>query len=234
MLLDCFGTLVAMEPPAPHLQAELARTAGLEVSEEEAEAAFRAEITHYLAHHLEGSDAASLDRLRDDCAEVIRTALGRPRGVERRAVREAMLAAIRFHPFPDAAPALRALRDRGIRLVVASNWDASLPEVLERVGLAPLLDGVVASAMVGRAKPAPELFHAALELAGVEPGRALYVGDSLDHDAIGARAAGLRPVLIERPAPGEYGLSRSAHGAIGGGAAGVPIITSLEALHSVR
>ena len=44
--------------------------------------------------------------------------------------RAAMLAAIRFDAFPDAAPALRELREGGLRLVVASNWDCSLPEVL--------------------------------------------------------------------------------------------------------
>ena len=45
------------------------------------------------------------------------------------------MASIRFHPFPDVAPALADLRSRGIRLVCVSNWDVSLTEVLERCDL---------------------------------------------------------------------------------------------------
>ncbi|MBX5468387.1 MAG: HAD family hydrolase [Thermoleophilaceae bacterium] len=196
VLLDSFGTLLRMDEPGPHLRAELA-TRGIEVGEEEAAAAFRAEIRYYLAHNLEGRDPSSLADLRDRCARVVRESLGL--GRERQDdVREAMLAAIRFRPYEDARPALAALRERGVRTVVASNWDCSLPEALERVGLRPLVDGVVASAVVGAAKPAAALFHAALELAGCEPGEALHVGDSLDKDVQGARAAGLRAVLLAR------------------------------------
>jgi putative hydrolase of the HAD superfamily len=109
-----------------------------------------------------------------------------------------MLDAIRFHAFPDAAPALRELRARGLRLVVASNWDCSLPQVLEQAGLADLVDGVVASALVGADKPAPELFAAALELAGCDASEAVHVGDSPANDVAGAAAAGIRPVLLQR------------------------------------
>ncbi|HET8672430.1 MAG TPA: hypothetical protein VFL87_02250, partial [Thermoleophilaceae bacterium] len=54
--VDALGTLVRMEPPGPLLRAELQRTAGVEVSEEQATAGFMAEIGYYLEHHLEGSD----------------------------------------------------------------------------------------------------------------------------------------------------------------------------------
>ena len=111
-----------------------------------------------------------------------------------------MLEAIRFHAFDDAAPALRALRERGTRLVVASNWDCSLARVLEQAGLGGLLDGVVSSAMAGAAKPRRELFMAALELARTPPDRAIYVGDSPANDVAGAAAAGLRAILLRRGA----------------------------------
>jgi 2-haloalkanoic acid dehalogenase type II len=197
VLLDSFGTLVRMEPPGPRLRAELERTTGRDVGIEAAERAFRAEIAYYLAHNLEGRDAASLADLRDRCARVVADALGQP-NLEHAAVREAMLAALRFSAFPEAPAALEELRGRGLRLVVASNWDCSLPEVLERTGLAPLLDGAVASAVVGAAKPDARLFEAALELAGCEAGEALHAGDSVDGDVAGAIAAGIRPVLVSR------------------------------------
>jgi putative hydrolase of the HAD superfamily len=85
-----------------------------------------------------------------------------------------------------------------LRLVVASNWDVALPEVLERIGLARLLDGVVSSAMVGARKPAAAPFARALELAGVDPSEALHVGDSVVEDVEGALAAGIAAVLIDR------------------------------------
>lgn len=195
--VDALGTLVHMQPPGPRLREQLRERAGARVSEEQASAGFAAEIRYYLAHHLEGGDPESLAALRDRCARVLRDALG-IEDVELSLVREAMLAALHFEAFPDAAPALRELRSGGLRLVAASNWDSSLPEVLERTGLAPLLDGVVSSAAAGAAKPDARLFEAALELAGVPPADALHVGDRPDNDVEGAHALGMRAVLIAR------------------------------------
>jgi putative hydrolase of the HAD superfamily len=197
LTFDAMGTLLYMEPPAPHLRAELLRVTGVDVTEERAASAFASEIGYYLQHHLEGGDPASLSVLRDRCAAVLRDALELP-DVELAQAREVLLGSIRFHAFADAAPALEELRSLGLRLVVASNWDSSLPEVLERAGLGPLFDGVVSSAMVGSTKPAPEVFREALRLAGAEPGDALHVGDSLENDIEGARALRIRAVLIER------------------------------------
>lgn len=203
VLLDAFGTLVELEPPAPRLRAGLWEIARVDVGEAAAGRAFRAEIEHYLAHHLEGRDAGSLDALRADCAEVIRRSLGLPDGAHV-AVREAMLGAIRFVAYPDAAPALAALRSCGMRLVVASNWDCSLDDALASAGLGGAVDAVVPSAKVGAAKPDTRLFAAALEEAGVSPGRAVHVGDSVEHDVEGARAAGVTAVLVRR-VPGAGG-----------------------------
>jgi putative hydrolase of the HAD superfamily len=199
--VDALGTLVRMEPPGPHLREQLFRTTGVEVSEEQAAKAFGDEIAYYLEHHLDGRDAETLSELRDRCAGVLRDSLGLA-DVELSAVREALLASLHFHAFEDAAPALQALRTRGLRLVAASNWDSSLPQVLERAGLAALLDGVVSSAMVGVTKPSPELFQEALRLAGAAPEEALHVGDSLENDVGGARRLGMRAVLIARDGTG--------------------------------
>ena len=135
VLLDALGTLVYLEPPAPRLRDALRELAGDGGQRStQAEHAFRAEIGHYLAHHTEGGDGPGLDRLRDDCAEVMRAALPQP-APDHAVVREAMLAALSFVAFPDVVPALRELRGRGMRLVVVSNWDCSLPEWLEGAGL---------------------------------------------------------------------------------------------------
>jgi putative hydrolase of the HAD superfamily len=184
-----------MEPPAPRLASALG------VGLEEAEAAFAAEISYYVEHHVEGRDAASLSALRDRCAAVIRDSL-ELQSVPLERVRHAMLDAIRFSAYPDAPPALRELRARGVRLVVASNWDCSLPEVLSQAGLASLVDGVVSSAVVGAAKPDPALFDAALALAACPPANAVHVGDSLSKDVEGAARAGVAAVLLDRDGDG--------------------------------
>ena len=103
---------------------------------------------------------------------------------------------------------LRAAGARGIRLVVVSNWDVSLHGVLEETGLAPLLDGVVTSAELGSAKPAPAIFAHGLALAGVGASEALHVGDSLEEDVAGARAAGIAALLLVRDdAPPPAGIA---------------------------
>ncbi|MEA2166933.1 MAG: hypothetical protein QOF76_233 [Solirubrobacteraceae bacterium] len=186
VLFDCLGTLVRLEPPAPRLAERLG------VALPAAETAIRAEIAHYRAGMHRAVDAASLATLRAECAAVVAEALGRSCSVED------LLAAIVFTPYPDAAPCLVALRGAGARCVVVSNWDVSLHEVLRRTGLAPLLDGAVSSAEAGRAKPDPEPVRQALRLAGVAPADAWLVGDEPGADIGAARAAGVRPILIDR------------------------------------
>lgn len=198
ILLDALGTLVELEPPAALLRAELARRFDVEVSEAEAARAIAAEIAYYRAHLDEGRDDESLAALRRRCAELVRAALPGLESVDTGALTEALLASLRFRLFADVRPALVAARQRGYRLVVVSNWDASLNAVLDRLGLAPLLDGVVTSAVVGARKPDGAIFARALEIAGVPARQALHVGDSLDEDVAGARAAGIEPVLIRR------------------------------------
>jgi putative hydrolase of the HAD superfamily len=203
ILLDALGTLVALEPPAPLLRAELAERFGLEVSEDEAARGIAAEIAYYRAHLDEGRNAARLQALRRRCAEVLRSALPAPAGeAELEAMMQALLASLRFSAFPDVRPALLAARARGQRLVVVSNWDVSLVGVLRGLELEPLLDGILTSAGVGVRKPAPAIFEQALSLAGVPASDAIHVGDSLDEDVAGARATGIEPVLIRRGAGG--------------------------------
>jgi putative hydrolase of the HAD superfamily len=207
VLLDGLGTLVALEPPWPALRAHMREAHGLELTAADAERAFRVEIDYYRAHHHEGRDAEALEDLRHRCAEVLREQL--PTDVaEALSIADlsaAMLGALRFTAYPDAPPALAELRARGVALVVVSNWDVSLLEVLRGVGLDGMVDGVVTSAQVGSPKPGRAIFEAALELAGVSSGRAVHVGDSIEHDVGGALAAGIRPVLLRREdvEPGE-------------------------------
>jgi putative hydrolase of the HAD superfamily len=203
VLLDALGTLVELQPPAPRLQ-RLLRSSGIDISEEQAAAGFAAEISYYLEHHLEGSDPERLERLRDRCAEELRRGIGIA-GLEHATARRAMLDALEFVPYPDVLPALEELRGAGLKVVVASNWDCSLPTWLAPTGIMELVDGVVTSAEVGAAKPESRVFERALAVAGVDAAEALHAGDRIDNDLEGAAAAGVRGVLVQRegePPPG--------------------------------
>ncbi len=200
VLLDALGTLVSFAPPAPRLRALLAARHRLAVSEDEADAAMRAEIRHYRAEHDRAVDAASLAALRRDCAAVLRDALpDRVHGaLDVDALVPTLVEAIAFAPFPETVEVLTVLRERGHPLAVVSNWDVSLREVLERTGLAPLVDAVAISSELGAAKPSPRPFQAALAALGADAAGALHVGDTYEEDVAGARAAGVRPVLVVR------------------------------------
>ena len=109
---------------------------------------------------------------------------------------------------PGALETLERLRARGLRTAVASNAPFP-PEMLHRqvraAGIADRVDAVVFSSEVGRRKPAPELYLAALERVGAQPGAALYVGDRVVEDYDGPRRLGMRAVLCtalaRQPAP---------------------------------
>ena len=200
VLLDSLGTLLELDDVVPRLRAELARR-GFELEDEHVARAFGAEVAYYVEHHVEGRDQSTLAELRNRCAAVLRDELGVPE-LPLPDAREALLAALRFRAFDDAAPALRELRARGLRLVVVSNWDCSLREVLGSAGLMELVDEAVSSAEAGAAKPDPRPFATALQAAGCRPGEAVHVGDSEENDLAGARAAGIRPVLLRRDGGG--------------------------------
>jgi putative hydrolase of the HAD superfamily len=199
LLLDALGTLVELQPPVEPLRRELRGRFGVELDARAAGTAIAAEIAFYRAHHDVARDRASLALLRRDAARALRDALPPPaRELPLDPLTDALLAALRFRAFPEVPEVLRRARARGTRLVVVSNWDVSLHDVLDATGLTPLLDAVVTSAELGAAKPDPAIFRRGLELAGVAAGEALHVGDDAALDVAGARAAGVAALLLVR------------------------------------
>jgi putative hydrolase of the HAD superfamily len=107
--------------------------------------------------------------------------------------------------FSDVTRTLSALRDHGYRLGVISNWDGNLPDMCQAWGIAPFFDFILASWGVGYAKPNPFIFQEAVRRAAVSPGAILHVGDNYTADVLGAQAAGLGAVWLNRqqqPVPG--------------------------------
>ena len=101
---------------------------------------------------------------------------------------------------PEAAPLLRELRRRGIRVGVLSNtmWPRTLHErVFHRDEVLGLIDGAVYSSEIPWTKPHPEAFRAAMAAIGVtDPASCVFVGDRPYDDIFGAKSLGMRGVLI--------------------------------------
>lgn len=102
-----------------------------------------------------------------------------------------------YHLFDDVLDVLQELASRRVRVSIISNNDEAATHV-RGMAVHHHVEAVVSPATFGVSKPDPRIFLQALALMRVEASRALYVGDSFDHDVAGARAAGLTPVLIDR------------------------------------
>jgi len=100
-------------------------------------------------------------------------------------------------PLAGAERALAGLRARGFKVGAVSNADGRVEALLRTAQLAPHLEIILDSHLEGVEKPDPEIFHRALDRFGVPARRAAYVGDIYAIDAVGARRAGLHPILID-------------------------------------
>jgi putative hydrolase of the HAD superfamily len=99
---------------------------------------------------------------------------------------------------PDVVrPTLAALRARGLRLVVVSNANGTLHRMFARLDLASAVDALFDSCDEGIEKPDPRFFQLALDRVGATAATTIHVGDLFHVDVVGARAAGIRPVLLD-------------------------------------
>ncbi len=103
--------------------------------------------------------------------------------------------------FPEVPNVLERLRGIGCKLAVVSNFDSRLPGILRALDLHDRMDAVVYSSEAGSAKPDPAIFRTALGALGVDPQRAIHVGDNTTADMAGAAAAGVAGLLIRRDHP---------------------------------
>lgn len=114
------------------------------------------------------------------------------------AVNEAYCQPSYWRILDDVIPCLKELKRRHLRLGIVSNWSSNLESLIRDLRLAPYFDEIVSSADVGYRKPDPMIFTIALERMGVNASETLHVGDRPDADGVGAEAAGIRPVIVDR------------------------------------
>ena len=202
---DAGRTLVRPRPEAPEIWDFLARQLDVDLPRE----ATFPDVGHFFYARL-GQDGLgaydSDERARTFWAEYYARALEQV-GVE--LPRETLLAAghavydwyqdpAQWELYAEVPYTLAHLHERGLTQGVVSDWGTDLVPILHAHEVTQYLDFVVASAAVGTAKPHPEIFRFALTRAGLAAQDVLYVGDSYLADVLGARAAGIAAVLIDR------------------------------------
>ena len=200
VFFDAVGTLLIPNPPASQVYAAIAREEGLSDTATEIEqrfrVAFRAEEEVDRICGWVTGEAREETRWRRIVEATLPRLADRDVGFHRLFAHFSHPSAWRVHP--DAATVLPALRECGLKLGIASNFDRRLDPVVGGLdALAPARDLIVISSSVGFRKPAAEFFAAVVDVAGCRADAILFVGDQIENDYDGAAAAGLAPVLLD-------------------------------------
>jgi len=207
VLFDAGGTLIRVEPGVGRIYTERAARHGVTVEPRLIEAQFRA-LWDERRGSLHGgvSDTVEREWWRDLVSEVfdragVRAGFGDAFDAYFDELYDLFALGDVWRVFDDVIPTLDALAARGLRCAVVSNWDSRLGQLLERLELGRWFEFVFSSAQVGYRKPDPRIFEHALARLGAAADRTVHVGDSYEDDVVGARRAGVAPLLINRDGP---------------------------------
>jgi len=207
VFFDLYHTLVRYDPPREELQAKALKDFGIEVKPEifsrplviADEFIFQEIARSPLSQRSEKDKIALYARYQgillkeagiEASEQLALGSLGKVRQLDKKLVL-----------FDDVMPALTDLKGKGLILGLISNVERDILRLVNKLGLAPLLQVVMTSQDVGFNKPQPEIFHEALRQAGVQASEAIYVGDQYQIDVVGANKAGMKGVLLDR---GDY------------------------------
>ncbi|AMV37494.1 HAD-IA family hydrolase [Planctomyces sp. SH-PL62] len=221
IVLDAVGTLIEPTPSVAVAYTQAAARQGVRLDVEEVrgrfKAAFRSDLVEGEAGFLSTDEQVERRRWREIVALVLPEVpdpvrafdelwdhFGRPES---------------WRAFPDAAPAVEAIREAGMKVCIGSNFDSRLHKVV--AGLPELADAVeviVVSSEVGYRKPHAAFFEAVCGRLGLPADRVLSVGDDLENDIQGAHRAGLAALFLSRD----------------GDSGGLPSVAELTAVAALR
>ncbi len=197
LLLDVGGVLVR---PSFTRVAEALRAHGVEAS-----AAALAAAENPVKRQLDRPPTAALASDEERGWEYFDAILQRVGVTPSAATRQALLQVKAWHDrhnawdevLPGVREALACFRERGLAMAVVSNANGTVAALLQRLSLAAYFQAVVDSTVVGVEKPDPRIFEIALRRLGAAAATAVHVGDMYEIDVVGARRAGVRPVLLD-------------------------------------
>jgi len=186
---DANGTLVRLVDPVPRLERVL-RARGVERPPSAIRRAFEAEGRVYASRAVEAHQPDAFAALQRECTGVFLAELD-AETIAAGDFAASYVAAMQFELLPDVLESLQRLRRCGLELAVVANFDLTVHERLDQLGVGPLLSAVVTPADAETAKPDPRIFELALERLGIPSERALHIGDG-PTDEEGATAAGMK------------------------------------------
>lgn len=208
VFFDFYNTLVDYDPPREQVQAAICGEVGIEVAAEAIRRAIPAADQFFYEENARLPSRKRSQAEKTDLYAQYETRLLKGAGVEvTKEVALQILAkfALRLRQsevnlvlFDDVTPTLAQLKDRGLTLGLVTNVDQDITSICDRLGLFSYLNLLVTSQDVGAEKPDPAIFRAALKRAGVKASEAVHVGDQYHSDVLGARNAGIRPLLLDR------------------------------------
>jgi len=208
VFFDFYGTLAGWEPAAGDIQRRSAAAEGLDLDADAIEQAYpRANALLDRENAVQRLASRTPEQRESFLAEYEQTLLATAGYDVSLDVARAIWLRVRSAPkelalYPDARSTLEELRNSGFILGVISNMGTDLPDYLEHMGITGLIEAAVSSGEVGVAKPHPAVFEAALRKVGVGASEALHVGDGYESDVLGAAAAGLGALYLQRDANG--------------------------------
>lgn len=189
LLLDAAGTLLRPAEPVAETYAHFAARFGARVTPPQVAEALPGVMTR--ARPLR----AGRPDWRSYWAEVVRVATGCAAPSLLDALYDYYARGDAWRVADGAEACARVVAEHGMKVAVVSNWDLRLRGTLDRLGVLRWVDAAIISAEVGVEKPHPGIFHRACERLGVEPARALHVGDDVGDDLRAAREAGCLALL---------------------------------------
>lgn len=211
VFFDFFNTLVYFDPPREKHYADTAAEFGIRISPEAiatalpgADAWWRSENSRSPIKDRE--QTSKFDAYRGYSLRILKDAedaVSPDQALQMLA--KAFSVGFHFKNFADSLPALQALKNKHVQMGVISNIGEEIDSYLDKAGFTGYFSYNVTSLEAGYDKPQPQIFQLALKKAGVNAVETLFVGDQYDLDAMGARNAGITPILINRDgAGGDY------------------------------
>jgi len=199
VFFDFGDTLATLSPSREELFTQAARSIGLQLEFETVRRAYQVVNFHHKYSSVHVSD-------RNDFYHHYNEQLAEALGISTHLARLQPALAVQFSKnkkwklFAEVPQVLGRLRAQDLPLALVANWDSNLSDLVGQLGIRQEFSAIVPSQAAGVEKPDPAIFLRAVEALSlsVETDRILYVGNEYRADVIGARSAGLTPVLIDR------------------------------------
>jgi putative hydrolase of the HAD superfamily len=207
IFLDAVGTLFGVKGGVGEIYRQVAALSGVSVSAERLDLAFRESFSGAPPLAFPGVARERVTELeRRWWGEIVRSTFESAGYLDRFAdferffghLYECFATAEPWTLYPDVPPSLERWRERGIELGIVSNFDSRIEAVLRALEIERHFHSITISSLTGAAKPDPRLFREALAKHDCPAGRAWHIGDSRREDYEGAKAVGMRAILIAR------------------------------------